>query len=218
MKTFKQFLGEDESPQEAREFFERECKPFIDKAQGAGVFVRGTDDKIPTLAHIKLPSGRELEVGFAKVRKDRVPKDVPIEFHNAVEGWMQNEFGISGRAGSAFVVGDAALRDVYTYGEAHVVIPQGKFKFIWSPEVNDLLDFYNNEASEHLEFDMSEGDMYAAVDEMLPAKAYRESDLPGAIKSRNEIMVECEHLLMINLGEDRAEHRAIIDEIKEVLK
>lgn len=218
MKTFKQFISESDEPQDAREFFERECKPFIDKVQGAGVFVRGSNEQFNTLAHIKLPSGRELEVGIAKVRKDRNPKDIPAEFHYAVDEWMQNEFDISGRSGSAFVVGDAAIRDVYTYGDAHVAIPQGGFKFLWSPEVNDMLDFYTSEAVDHLTYDMSEGDMYSAVEELLPTKDYRDTDLPGAIKSGNEIMVECDHLLMINLGEDRGEHRAIVDEIKKALK
>lgn len=223
MITFKQFLGEAELL-DAKEFFHRECKPFISQAQGAGVFFRGTVRKPPTLARVKLPSGREVNVCITTIRKDRRPMDMPHNIHYAVDEWMQEKFGIAGRSGSAFVVGgEQGMKDAASYGTLYAVIPQGDFKFLWSPNVKDLFDLYLHGAETIPIKEMPQDGRGAAMVTILEGKGYKTTDLPAAIASTKEVMVECEHLLLIKLsGEDEdgfgETGNAILTELKEILK
>ena len=214
MITFKQFLGEDSAPVDAREFFLREAKPFIDKSEGGGLLVRGTDHKPPTLARIKLPSGREVDVGITAVRKDRRPMDVPSDVHSKTDDWMNETFGIRGRSQTAFVFGEHRASDAKSYGELYAVIPQGDFKFLWSPKVTDMFDYYQYKGFGERVRGLHGADKDTAIELELLNMEYTDTDLRRAIKSGNEIMIECQHLLLVNLRDGDTE---LMEELKEVL-
>lgn len=213
MKTFKQFLGEAEAPQDAREFFEREAAPFIREAKGAGVLVRGSDIKPIHYATITLPSGVNIDVGISTVRKDRKPTGIPLAVHNVVDDWMQDQFGIAGRTGSVFVFGDHAYQDASGYGEVYVVIPQGDFKFIWSREVFDLIINYDDEIADEVNGIGNSDEFKDTIEAILDDLHYQTSDLHAAISSSHEIMIECDDVLMVRVVDYN-----ILKELKEILR
>lgn len=218
MISFKDFLRVSGDALDANEFFRNECKPFIDKAEGAGLFYRGVQGTKPTpYATVTLPSGKEIEVGILTVRKDRRSRDLPTVVHDAFDNWMKEKFGIAGRSGSAFVVGEAEKELVSGYGEAYIVIPKGEFKFLWSPEVNDLFRAYTTSGLKEQLLQLTKlgqmEDFPKYVDGVLSSLKYQDTDLPAALKSDSEIMVECDQLLVV-----RADDEAVIEELKEVLK
>ncbi|WP_300760219.1 hypothetical protein [Janthinobacterium sp.] len=213
MRTFKQFLGEAEAPQDARAFFEKESHPFIEKADGAGVFLRALKHEPTHYATITLPSGREVSVGRDPVSKDRKPVDLDSRIHTVTDEWMDWKFGIRGRSQTAFVVGDAAIRQIQHYGQVYIAVPQGEFKFLWSSESADLLAYANaNDLDERIE-GKSDEEAGTIIRSDLNRANYRAIQLPRAIRSWNEIMVECDHMLMIKM-----EDEDMLKEIKAVLK
>ena len=213
MRTFKQFLGEAEAPQDARAFFEKEAHPFIEKADGAGVFLRGLKHEPAHYATITLPSGRIVEVGRDVVRKDRKPVDLNKRIHTVTDDWMEWKFGIRGRSQAVFVVGDTAARNIGHYGQIYIAIPQGDFKFLWSSESADLLAYTNaTDLPERID-GMPDDEAGMLIRADLNRANYRAIQLPRAIKSENEIMVECDHMLLIKM-----EDGDVLEEIKAVLK
>ncbi|WP_300760223.1 hypothetical protein [Janthinobacterium sp.] len=227
MITFKQFLSEALEVQDAREFFRKEAGPFVQQAKGHGVFLRGADNKPPTIARVELPSGRVVDVGMMSVRKDRIPMNMPKDFHLAADEWMKGKFGIAGRTGAAFVLGEDGRRTAESYGEyLYAVIPRGDFKFIWSPEVEDLFDQYHNGGMRDAVKGLTGEEFNAAVTAELEKINYTDEDLPGALDSENEVMIECEYLLVVDVtdsegdadGYGAMDSRTAIRELKEALK
>lgn len=227
MITFKMFLGEADEVQDAKEFFRREAGPFVKQAHGHGVFLRGTSSKAPTIARVELPSGRVVDVGLTTVRKNRTPMNIPKEFHITTDEWMKEKFGIAGRSGSAFVLGEDGRLIAASYGEhLYAVIPKGEFKFIWSPQVEDLFDQYHNGGIRNAISGLSGDEFKQAVIGEMEKLDYTDSDLPGALDSENEVMLECDYLLVVNVsdieGDDDGygyqDGRAVLRELKEALK
>ncbi|WP_300760221.1 hypothetical protein [Janthinobacterium sp.] len=218
MITFKDFLREESDPVDAGEFFHREAQPFINKAAGAGLMYRGfvDTDYIKPYAKITLPSGKVVDVGITAVRKDRRSRDLPTVAHDAFNTWMKDTFDIDGRTGSAFVLGEAAEETASGYGYLYVVIPQGEFKYLWSPKVNDLFRTYvNSGIKDHLHRLTQSGEMdvfQSIVNATMDTLDYRDTDLPQALQSTSEIMVECEYLLVVY------ETAEVVAALKEVLK
>lgn len=218
MITFKDFLREESEPVDAREFFHREAQPFIQKSKGAGLMYRGfiNTSYIKPYAKITLPSGEVVDVGITPVRKDRRSRDLPEPVHNAFNTWMKETFDIDGRTGSAFVLGEKAKETASGYGELYVVIPQGEFKYLWSPEVNDLFRTYARSGiKDHLHSLTASGEMdmfQTIVNSTMDTLGYRDTDLDQALYSTSEIMVECDYLLVVY------ETAAVVSALKEVLK
>lgn len=222
MITFKEFLCEEKAVQDAREFFHREAGPFIQQANGAGVFLRGSDAKPPPFARVKLPSGRVVDVGMTTVRKDRRPMNMPIEFHNAANDWMKDTFDVDGRAGSAFVLGERGWTTASFYGEhLYAVIPHDKFKFLWSPKVNDLYDQFAGYNGIDETVRGLTGEAYTqAVRDQLEKLDFKNTDLPAALASRVEVMIDCDHLLVVEVTDIPGvqDGREVLHDLKEALK
>lgn len=220
MITFKQFLQEDEELPDAREFLHRECKPFIQQSHGAGVFLRGVDTRNPPelLGEFRLPSGKTIRLHKMKVRKDRKPMDTSTFMHTVTDEWMQEKFGISGRSGSAFVIGDkeyTAYKDAKSYGDVYAVIPRGDFKFIWSPAVRDLFDQYQYKGLKDKITGLHRDEKIQMIRDELDNLQYTDTDLPGAIKSGREVMLECDELIMMYAMDG---YREDINDLQELLK
>ena len=83
-------------------------------------------------------SGRKSNAFFAKkkVRKNRKPKDTPIEIHDLMDDWFYKKFGIRFRSNSFF--GSFEESTVTLYGKPFIIFPIGKYSAISSPVVNDV--------------------------------------------------------------------------------
>ena len=110
---------------EMLDLIEKDCKPFLKdwKRSGANDF---------------LYTGRKNlgEFEKRKVRKNREPKDTPVELHHLVDKWFHKKFGIKARSNVVFCTFD--VDEVYRYGDPYFVFPIGKYKAISSPMIQDL--------------------------------------------------------------------------------
>lgn len=149
----------------------------------------------------------------------RVPVDSPQVIHDAANQVFKEQFGIPYRDG-VFVVG--AISVAYGYGDMlGIILPVGEFKFLWSPKVRDLYQFYINSRTEALE--------HTPVDRVwqrmaeypkrfinkLPSLQYQDTDLVSAINSRHEIMLYCDNCLMLRTDVDSIKAKAILQAIQD---
>ncbi len=78
--------------------------------------------------------------GYITPRDDRRPVDTPKEIHNALDKGFKDKFGWKSRSEGVFVTGDNKMTEIY--GDTFIFYPVDGWKFIWSPDVNDLyIDF-----------------------------------------------------------------------------
>jgi hypothetical protein len=100
------------------QLIEKDCKPF--------------------LKHKKMlwRSGRTHRgfFGTAKPKKNRVPRDTPVYFHDFINEYLKSK-GLPDRANSTFATTNGY--DAGYYGTPSLIFPKGDFKFLWFPETVD---------------------------------------------------------------------------------
>lgn len=201
MITFKQFLGED-STDDFIEFLHRECQPFIDKAKGSGVAIRGMDQAGPVFQVFTTPRGRSMPVHINSVRKDRKSLSTPDVYHQAIEGWLQGEFGVAGRTGSVFVYGERSAMHTEDYGQPYIIFPRGEFKFLWSPVVGDLYDVLIMEFGPAFKLGRTDEVSPEDITRYVKSLQYTDRDFNLALQSGNEIMIECDEYYAIPMNSE----------------
>ena len=202
------YLTEDEGDAEIK--IEKECKPWLTASKGYDVY-RGMWGK--------------KDFDKIKVRKDRRPLDTPLDVHNELDNIFKKHFGWKARSGGLLATGDRRVAG--TYGEAYKIFPIGRFRFIWSNKVHDLYGRYvefmtkegliysgggkwkiNQERKDVIiagEEDLSmdrigefQGRVFKKLDDLIK-KEYSSSNLINAIKSNNEIMIDCKEYYAISM-------------------
>lgn len=115
---------------DAQKFLE-DCKPWLDAIRGTeNVALRG-DNRI--VDDVQLLTQRGL----------RRPKDLPIFVHDAINDEMEKKFnGWRAREHGLFVVGQE--NKARLFGEVGAFFPVGEFKSVWSPDVLDLMEEWND--------------------------------------------------------------------------
>ena len=76
------------------------------------------------------------------VRKDRKPKDTPIEIHNRLDDMFEKKTGIRLRSNSLFCANDKDIAQ--GYGRPYYIFPMGKYQTWYNPKVLDLYAYFNN--------------------------------------------------------------------------
>lgn len=179
-----------------------DCQPFLALLRaGSGPLFRGAD-----------PAGATYFRG--EVRRDRRPKNMPLELHTAADEWFSRQFGVRYRGAGLFCTGDRA--QAARHGAVCLVFPVEGFQFCWSPRVTDLHDW--SVAGGHLTLSPEE------FADRLGGLEYRERDLAAAAASGCEVMVACacyhavvvggakeERALLADLGVSPAEPSAAAD-------
>lgn len=172
----------------------KECKPFIKASQGKQIF-RGATGK---------PANYK-----SKVYTNRRPTDTPIVIQNLFDDICKSLFGWNPRSSGLFVTGDKYHAS--TYGTVYTIWPIGKFRFIWSPKVYDFYSWMREQAGQ---FKISRGLVDVSLDKdyiiKLPAfqgelktkikKEYKDKNIISAIKSDQEIMIQCKEYYAKALG------------------
>ena len=160
------------------ELIEKNCQPFL-KQLNSNNF---KNDQL-------LYSGRDDGVEFSKkkIRKDRKPRDTPLDIHNWIDNWFYEKFKIRARSNTVFCTGDSISADGYNDNK-YTIFPIGKFEIIWSDSIKDL---YNTAL-------MRKGLDYWKED-FLPhkSKSYKKGNLQSAIKSWHEIMLHCKEYYIL---------------------
>lgn len=105
----------------------KQAQPFFEK-RGTDVnnwFFRG-------IPHSMAPRGL---FAVESARPDRQPKDVSPELHKMMDDRLLQDFGHRFRSEATFVVNDQSMAS--DYGDVCIILPLGKFDFIYSKQVRD---------------------------------------------------------------------------------
>jgi hypothetical protein len=86
-----------------------------------------------------------------KTRTDRKPKDTKQEIHELLDDLFLKKFGWRARSQGVFTIGDKSKISQKGYGHHHIFFPIGKYKYLWSPLVEDLYVQIN--MGDYCEFD-----------------------------------------------------------------
>jgi len=152
----------------------KECKPYI------------TAVKKCKQDHLYRGVQTSSMYGTRKVRQDRKPKDMKLYIHNDLDLAFEEEFGWKARSASIFAIG--LKSPASDYGTPCRIWPAGKFKVLWSPEIDDLYQHILDE------YTRNDKDIpYEAI-----AKMYVEGDLCGALLSGREIMIKADKYYFVN--------------------
>jgi len=180
----KNYLG-DLKIEDLLSILEKDCKSFKNEIGGGDVIYayRGSHN-------IKNP----WEIKFS--RSDRKPTDMPVWLQKALDNVFAKDWGWQPRSEGVFATGDDDQASAY--GEDHIFVPIGHFKYLWSTKIDDLY----NELCKFNDFSYMHGDskkfeIYFKNEPDL-ANSYRDDDLRKAIRSKGEIMFKCKSYLMIS--------------------
>lgn len=152
----------------------KNCQPYI-KAVG------NNPDDFPLLRGYKHgPSD------FYKktVRTDRKPSDTNRAVHNALNDLFYKKFKVKARSECLFVTGD--FKFARGYGKIYSIFPVGNFKFYWNPKIEDL---YADLPVEAYDIKVKDEELTKILEPVV--EAYKSTNLKKAIKSGNEIMINC---------------------------
>lgn len=127
-----------------QEILASKCQPYINdmgrlvhEPNGwfTGLLYRGAD-KLMSNYIIKKP------------HVDRKPKDTPVELSEKIDDMMEKKFGWRPRSQGVFATFDAGV--AHEYGDPYIFIPCGTYKYIWSPEIEDMFSLVSKLASYNL--------------------------------------------------------------------
>ena len=162
---------------------------------------------------ILLFSGRDEQVNFTKksVRKNRTPRDTPIEIHDFIDNWFNKKFGIRARSNTVFC--SATESSTSDYGEAYIIFPIGNYTTISSNKVSDLYskietiikeEFYGKNGPKFENIDKiwnriltsdEKINVYKEIRKLLDESDYKKNN----IKNNNvEIMLHCKEYYMLS--------------------
>lgn len=119
----------------------------------------------------------------APTRKDRRPRDLALDLHEAADDWFLKRFGVRFRSQSIFVT---SVRVVASgYGPQTVrILPLGNYRYCWSRSTSDLLSILK-------------GATVGQVQGLLDAAQYVDVDLAAAHREGHEVMLHCDDYVAI---------------------
>lgn len=204
MKSFKQYISEIEKPEEDElsrlhmvdvlNMIKDECQQYLRRVAMNGKF---------HALYTGLPSKRwpQCEV---QVRKDRAPIPTPKRIQDTFDRVMMEMYGKEFRSDSFFATGSPAMSD--DRGIKHLVFPIGRFEYLWSEKLDDLIYGFGSEEDitdeKGLYWDMQEAEGMDAEDKVLK-KFLKENefvlnkDLRRAADKRHEVMIDCKYYYAI---------------------
>jgi hypothetical protein len=139
-------------------------------------FFRGVSARYPTdRPFIQIP------------RKDRLPKNSPVLFHEIANAWFKSRFGIQYRSRAIFLTSRIISATAHAQNQATVVrvIPLTLYTFCWSPTVSDLLFAARSLTSR------------PEIEAFLERALYSEANLSEAHASGHEVMLACDSYVAI---------------------
>ena len=225
MITFKQFICEADpksnsmNSSELTDLLMNDCDYFLNESSQQGVLVRGM--KSFKGQAMSMPHPRDLksdDVTFSEiiVRQARSPTDTPIKTHEMLDAWFNDHFGFKARSQAVFCMGgsERGVRAISNYGRPHIVMPIGKFKYVWSPIVDDLYARTAGIAWDR-DYDENDEDNYAEpekmIDKFMSAHNYTDKRLDAAVVQRYEIMIACSKYYAF-----KYEHRKLLEDILDI--
>lgn len=164
---------------------------------------------------------------FEKIvpRKDRKPKDINIEIHKYLDEQFYKIFGWRPRTEGVFCTSDIVSTETYS-SHAHIIFPKDGFKYIWSPEIDDLHSYLGPIKFEYSDLVLVTKKGHEAEEEEIRKKyktkkeyvdflnkkykertiqllqetvlKYKEMDINKVLISGNEIMIKCNYYYAVH--------------------
>jgi hypothetical protein len=140
-----------------------------------------------------------------KPRSNRVSKDTPMQITKKLDERFAAKFRWAPRSQGVFVTGnDMTAAD---YGDPYCFFPIGPYKFIWSPDIDDLFsemeELFDNITGVYgiktvSDEDLNRPEVRRSLDEVV--KTYTNKDLVSALKSSHEIMFKCRAYYLVSFN------------------
>lgn len=162
-------IGEDELDK-----MSSDCWPFIRDLLSIG--------SVGSLLWSGRMKREQLFVGT--VRKNRVPKDTPKEWHEELDRLFYEKFGIRARSNTLFCSPVQSFAE--SFGISYMIFPMGRYEIIWSPQVTDLY----SDVIKPLMSDLNEPAGAEELEDVVDR--YTKGNLKSALKSESEIMLSCD--------------------------
>jgi len=152
----------------------KNCAPFLREIKGANGFIF---------------TGREKKINvFSKesTKINRKPRGtLKVGIRSKFNKMFKENFGFDRQENTVFCTGDISQADVY--GQPYIFFPISKYKYFWSPKIDDLNVYfrYYNEEDE--------------IDEIIDKifKTYTNKNLKDAVQSKNEIIFQCNSYYLV---------------------
>lgn len=129
---FGEYLTEKQGMMTAIKTVFKDCQPYLKelrKNRADHFFYRGTRKRGDTIIEIK-------------PRQDRQPKDTPPEIQDYIDDYFQKKFKWRPRSQGVFT--SYRTTEASSYGDLHMFFPKGKYDYIFSPEVQDLWGYIDD--------------------------------------------------------------------------
>ncbi len=208
MNSFKRFLLSEEnikvSHAQAAEMIFRDCQPFLKEIDYRGRDANGLDNNLYLYRGMNGEAVGSYPFLKNEVYHDRKPRDMPIEYHKALDSYLYKKFGIKFRSNAIFVTGE--LGRAQSYGTVHMIFPIGEFKFIWEENIGDIWEdmvFSKHFLDVYPKYVPPSGseDPVDIFSHMLKIEDYyKDTDLETAILSGNEIMINCKNYYAVSMA------------------
>ncbi|WP_460095236.1 hypothetical protein [Pseudomonas sp. S2_B03] len=120
-------------------------------------------------------------------RKNRRPRDMNLDLHNAADDWFYETFGVRYRSQSIFLSSNITTAAAYAATPDHIakIIPLGPYSYCWSSQLSDLLELC-----------MSKPEIDTLRTELKNSN-YKENGLDEAHRLGHEVMLFCESYICI---------------------
>lgn len=222
-KTFRQFL-EDKQDLVFQDLLKGPCVNFFRQSQKNGLLVRGMKGYGQLEGKMTLGEGFEgisFDVFRKAVRKERKATDTGKYLSKVIDDWFEDRHGIRARSEAMFCFGEAGRENAYMYGPLCVVLPIGKFTYVWSPKVGDLfedvvLNKMQREGGNIMKpyIELPSGKLNVdAIWEVMDGLGYTINGFSKAVGDAVEIMIDCDEYYVIPLSvneEDRIKQLGIL--------
>ena len=125
--------------------------------------------------------------------ENREPSDSPQNVHDALNDYFTQRYGEPFR-NAMFAAGTPLVSE--SFGNLYIVFPAGKFTFIWSREVTDLVTEWASSLEDIVNTEYGpRSDMASFMNKL----NYTNQNLQEAIQANKEIMIRCEEYYGIRI-------------------
>lgn len=183
----------------------RDCKKFLSLAIPSDVmFYRGMDNY-------------GVNKYAARLEKRR-PLNTPLNLHNSLNDWFTQHFGRNWRNG---VYSTTNLSEINKYAyRAGIVLPVGDFDFLYSPEIPDLFEWFEEKVkAQGKNLDQTTTvqpeELMPYLDPSMFKMGSAGASLKEAAESRNEVIFWCKEYYMVS---GRTSKEDMWDVYEELLK
>ena len=173
------------SPDDIDALIQKECKSFLKQIKEKHVYRGMHGSHTGNIALKGTP------------RKNRAPKDTPLDMQILFDDLVKKIFGWKPRSQGLFVTGGRYQAE--TYGTVYEIYPIGNFKFLYAPKVHDFYTEYRGELNlfkqkhslDKLNSEIMK--MPAFIDQLSKfiKSEYKDKNLYDAAMYENEIMILC---------------------------